>query len=30
MASFVFFFFGGFNEIIGLNGSEVLNLIIIL
>ena len=29
MASF-FFFFLGFNEIIGLNGSEVLNLIIIL
>lgn len=25
-----FFFFLGFNEIIGLNGSEVLNLIIIL
>ena len=24
------FFFLGFNEIIGLNGSEVLNLIIIL
>ena len=26
----LFFFFFGFNEINGLNGSEVLNLIIIL